>query len=630
MKKFLFILLLAIAPAATFAQQINVEAIKADTTMIWGEGTGMSVEEADEAALQDLLQKISLKISSYTNSSAVENTVNGSHQSSSKFESVIETYSHASLTNTHKHTISMDPDAQVIRWMKRSEIDQMFERRIYKITDMVESAGKKIEDKKIDLALKNYYWAYLLLQTLPEPDAVEYTVPGDSVARLLSVYIPEKINEIFSSLNAQVIERDNDDNSMQLFFTYSKEKEPVSSLDYTYFDGQNKSALYSARDGKGMLEMAPGDKSSSIQLYFEYRYFDQRHIDEEIESIFKIRSMNKKTFPNKLVISSGIKKAPKIEMANLITTESIKTSIAASKTLESTSEAFRSTPAPIQGLSKDAEYQKIIKGLLKAIEKKEYASAENLFTPEGAEIFKQLLTYGNAKIVGEPDYKFYSNGDEVIGRGGQMAFSFKNGLRKSFVEDVVFTFNQEQKISNISFGLGQKATEDILHMGNWNEKARITMMEFLENYKTAYALKRLDYIETIFDDDAVIITGKRVHVAPKTSPNQEVVLTTKGAETIKYNRMTKDQFLRHLKMCFDGKEFINIRFSENRVRKMATGGELYAIEIEQDYYSSNYGDHGYLFLMVDINNPKQPIIKVRTWQPEKDPKFGLYGPGDFQ
>ena len=41
-------------------------------------------------------------------------------------------------------------------------------------------------------------------------------------------------------------------------------------------------------------------------------------------------------------------------------------------------------------------------------------------------------------------------------------------------------------------------------------------------------------------------------------------------------------------------------------------------------------DKGYLFLEVDVNNPKQPIIKVRTWQPEKDPNFGLYGPGDFK
>ena len=46
-------------------------------------------------------------------------------------------------------------------------------------------------------------------------------------------------------------------------------------------------------------------------------------------------------------------------------------------------------------------------------------------------------------------------------------------------------------------------------------------------------------------------------------------------------------------------------------------------QIKQDYYSTNYGDQGYLFLMVDLNDPDKPIIKVRTWQPEKDPNFGL-------
>lgn len=65
------------------------------------------------------------------------------------------------------------------------------------------------------------------------------------------------------------------------------------------------------------------------------------------------------------------------------------------------------------------------------------------------------------------------------------------------------------------------------------------------------------------------------------------------------------------------------------MRKMNGGGELYAIQIAQDYYSSSYGDKGYLFLMVDINDPENPIIKVRTWQPDKDPNFGLYGPGDL-
>lgn len=77
-------------------------------------------------------------------------------------------------------------------------------------------------------------------------------------------------------------------------------------------------------------------------------------------------------------------------------------------------------------------------------------------------------------------------------------------------------------------------------------------------------------------------------------------------------------------------EFINIRFASNDVLKLGKGGETYAIQIAQDYYSSSYGDKGYLFLIVDINDPDTPLIRLRTWQPEKDPNFGLYGPGDFK
>ena len=62
---------------------------------------------------------------------------------------------------------------------------------------------------------------------------------------------------------------------------------------------------------------------------------------------------------------------------------------------------------------------------------------------------------------------------------------------------------------------------------------------------------------------------------------------------------------------------------------MSKGGELYCIQIKQDYYSSNYGDSGYLFLMVDLNRPDAPIIKVRTWQTQPDPDFGLIGPEFF-
>jgi hypothetical protein len=275
-----------------------------------------------------------------------------------------------------------------------------------------------------------------------------------------------------------------------------------------------------------------------------------------------------------------------------------------------------------------AKYSLELKQVSQAIRTKEYSSVKSLFTDEGWSMYEKLIRYGNAQLLDLSDLRFYQSGDDVYSRGLIMSFSFAHGMKKSFVEDVVFTFNSDAKICNVAFGLGRTAEDDILNKGVWSEQARIAIMNFLENYKTAYALKRLDYIRTVFDDDAVIITGSVVK-SNSTMQTDGNVKYYGDNEIIHYNRQTKDEYLKKLQRCFARNEFVNLRFSNNDVMKLGIGGELYAIQIQQDYYSSSYGDQGYLFLMVDINNPDKPLIKVRTWQPEKDPDFGLYGPGDF-
>ena len=299
-------------------------------------------------------------------------------------------------------------------------------------------------------------------------------------------------------------------------------------------------------------------------------------------------------------------------------------SISLVATFSTTANHIKSAPHKIE---QSHSFEKTINDVLCSIRSHNDATIKQLFTSQGWDIYRRLIKYGNAKIVGTPTLTFYNYGDYVIGRGVQMSFSFQHGIRKSFVEDIVFTLDKDGKIDNLAFGLGNTAADDILNKGVWSEEARISIMSFLENYKTAYSLKRLDYISSIFDDDAVIIVGNVVRQATLEVNKETGAATMNSTQIIKKNRYTKDQYLNNLQKCFSSNEYINIRFANNDVIKLAKGGELYAIS--QDYYSSTYGDKGYLFLMVDINDPQKPIIKVRTWQPEKDPNFGLYGPGDF-
>ncbi len=256
-------------------------------------------------------------------------------------------------------------------------------------------------------------------------------------------------------------------------------------------------------------------------------------------------------------------------------------------------------------------YAATVLKVIEAVQAKRYDDAGSLFTPEGLDIYNRLLNYGSAKLVGTPQLRFYHNGNRVVGRGVQMSFSFKNGVRKQFVEDIVFTFNADGKIEALAFGLGKTAEDDILNKGWWKENVRAAIMEFLENYKTAYALKRLDYIEGVFDKDAIIITGTVVKRPSNVMDEGKSLSLTD--DQIVYKTHTKMGYITNLRRVFTQNEFINIRFSNNKVKKMGVGGETFGIQIAQDYYSSRYGDKGYLFLMVDLNNPQQPVIKVRTW-----------------
>lgn len=239
----------------------------------------------------------------------------------------------------------------------------------------------------------------------------------------------------------------------------------------------------------------------------------------------------------------------------------------------------------------------------------------------GYDNFIKLMQYGNAKLLQSGTVKYYQYNDEVICRAVPMSFSFQHNNR-TFIEDVVFTINKDNKIDNISFALSKQAVDDIAANDYWPQATRMAIISFMENYKTAYALKRLDYIESIFSDNALIITGSVV----KVDPNPE--LKSMNNQIVRYNRMSKTQYMRNLRHCFSSNEFINIHFADNTIRK-ASGGDIYGIEIKQDYFSTNYGDTGYLFLLIDMTDLIAPKIQVRTWQPEKNPDGSIYGLSDF-
>jgi hypothetical protein len=621
-KQILFVtysLLACLAVSAQNADAEKAEKIKADASYVTGDGFGATLEEASGNATRSLLGKITTNLRSTLDVKTTEVNQNGEVDMESVVNDVVSTYTQGTLRNTDEICIAREPEFHVMRYIKRTEVEQIFAEREERVRDYVRAAVGAEKKGRIDNALRYFFWAYNLLKSIQSPATVKYVQDGQT--HFLLNWIPEQMREIMGRLKMSVASYDREDGEVELMVTYGEK--PVTSLDFTYFDGAQWSSPTAAKDGMAEIEVRPGAQLSTIQVKYEYAYKKQASQDAELDmvmNIFQGFQMPQASVNVKVGSKGDIKKAGK-QLAEVVKEEAV---------VQNTNKVEEAAPDY-------SAYLETVNKIVEAIRTKQYGSVRELFTPEGYQMFDKLVKYGSGSLIGNPNLEFYPFLDKVVCRSIPMKFTFKNNHR-TFVEDLTLTFDSDKQVESLAFGLDQAAKNDIFNkaVGKWNDDVRMVIATFLENYKTAFALKRLDYIESIFDDNAVIITGSYVRTAKRTAENNKYL----DNKNVKYNRFNKESYLKNLQKNFAGNQFINVRFTDNEVSKMGTGGELFGIQIHQDYYSSNYSDTGYLFLMVDMNDAKNPIIKVRTWQPERDPNvnsqfergskfYGLFYGGNF-
>ena len=575
----------------------------------YGVGRGATREEATKRAMAELIEMIATHVSNEFVDIDEITDANGNTDHKSRVLNCIKTYSQSTLTNVQKWPVGSEPNITMRCYIKQSELSRIYENRIARAKDMTVNAGEALQKSKIDMALQYYYWAYSLIRSVQRPNEVK-----DNAGHILVNWIPARINDILGDISVSFDKRDGD--FVDLLFRYKGQD--VTSLEFNYSDGRSM-CQGSAKDGRGMMEMVPDYETNTYHIELEYEYKGQARGDAEMESVLNV--ITKKTFAKASVNVKG-------------GTSSAKThnSSQASKGIAANTVKIKDTGS--QKTAKGEQlYAETLNKVIAAIQTRNYSNANTCFTLDGLEMYNKLISYGTGRIVGTPSIKFFNgiNGNTVA-RGLQMSFSFRTGRKKTYVEDVVFCFNPEGKIDNVAFGLGKVAENDILYRkaAGWSEQTREQLMEFMENYKTAYCLKRLDYIRDIFADDAVIIVGNVVKRPASQLPNERGI-TSKGSDLIRYNRYTKDAYLDNLKKSFARNEFINIRFSNNEVQWLEKykDRKLFGIQIGQEYNSSHYADKGYLFLLIDMTDEKAPVINIRTWQPNEVSMDKLYHAGDF-
>ena len=616
----------ALLMAALPAGAQTAEQVKTSDSYIWAEGMGQTAKAAENSANAEISNQIRIFVKDKfvstrkkTTSESIQNKGRGkvSVNSESETESATETYSDIKLVNCRKIVLENGgrKGYRILKYVEKAEINRMFEAREKKVLELLDIATRAEKELKLDDALKYYFWSNLLMSTLLRPDELYYEAP-DGEKHQCAAWIPSRIDAVLSGVEFAFRGFDEQDKTLGSL-SVSYQGKPVTSIEFAYYDGIGWSESEMAKNGVGAIEFrADYDLPKSIKVKIEYAYADEVAMDPEIGVMMDNIDVATEAFEEKAV-KAGIslaKKAAKEEQ----------------KKVEERMAEDREADAAVPAASNISQfevkgpeiYDTAVRKVLAAIRAKAYDSVSECFTPEGLDIYTRLIKYGSARVMEPETLKFLSFDGSVYCRSVPMLFSFSTNAQK-FMENIVFELTPEGKISSLSFALENNSEGEITRKTTWRPEAKMVLVNFLENYKTSFALKRLDYIESIFSDDALIITGR---VVQKTAVEGQIVGNDKVVE---YTRQTKTQYIDNLKRSFKGKEYINLKFSNIDIVKQqkGTNPNIYTIQLRQDYYSSNYGDSGYLFLLVDVNDPARPIIHVRTWQPEPDPEFGIIGPG---
>lgn len=193
--------------------------------------------------------------------------------------------------------------------------------------------------------------------------------------------------------------------------------------------------------------------------------------------------------------------------------------------------------------------------------------------------------------------------------------TFGNGT----YQEAVVEFNSQGLITDFRFSLNAQMGESMENCGTVVDMERkMKILSYCERFRTAYNKKDLAFLQQVFSDDALIITGNVVMARPGEQ--------SFGGQKVTYKKQTKQEYLSNLRRAFIRNKWIDVKFSEigdseaeggcAGITRSKVNPNMYGVRLFQEWKSSNYSDTGYLFLLWDFADEDAPVIHVRTWQPE--------------
>lgn len=601
MKKLFFMLLFI---QILLPQHPSIKLIKSSNEYYHGTGISQNIDEARDRALSQLTKQIAVRVSS----SFEEKLKESDSQITESTKKILKTHSNATLHNVNiikKHTSA--GKIEVFCYLKKNEVDKIFNERKELISEIVKKAKTYESEYNYAYALKNYYFANILLNSLPYQN-VNYR--GINYTTL----IPEKINNIILNTDFKYLkERYISSNEREIIIQVESDGHPISLLDFTFWNGSDQISVQ-AKDGVACIRLIGSNINfNRLQINIKYSYYNCRKEYKIVEDLWDI--IDKPEYnPEKIVELKKKKLIGLIKSKNVVSntnTFNIKL-----KT------EYDNVPAE-RICAKTKRFLNLLdKQNIRKI--KEFCHGDIFLKDK----IMNYIEYNNPKPQ-EKNIGGYINrttkGWEV--RKIRMLHQYPS-INKQSTEYLVLDFSKEGYLKDINVAITKELYDKFVKQGDfaddWNNRQQI--IKFMEKYRTAYLCRDTSIVKKMFAEDALIIIGRKIK---RRQINPEDIYNKTGNKPeYEYLKLTKERYIKRQQWIFDIQKDIFLDFPSFEINRKNNDPNIYGIEMRQNYFSTTYSDEGYLFLLIDFA-PTNPLIYVRAWQPNEWSEDELVRTADF-
>lgn len=592
--RYIALLLCSIVPL--FAQTVSKESVRSSNQYYWGEATADNEQEASDHALKNIVQSIAVGISSQMTRVVTEK--NGTIQDS--YANVIKSYSNATLRNVKSIKQRTENGIEVFSYIEKSEVVKMFEERKGLVRDLFENGQTYEEESNIASALKCYYFAIVLMNSIPDR-LIEYQ------SKNLLTEIPARINNIIAQTRFMLI----DDKMIspkerELHFAIETNGKPIRALDFLFWDGSSEVNV-SAQDGVGIFQLYGSSVMfDRLDISLKYQYYESR---EEITEVAQLwNSVVRPQFKNSRSVSlAAVRESP---AAPPVRAEQPSRPAASKYSVD----LLDTNRCPVL-----SSVRSNVVTFLETLESMNPASARERYAadPFLADKIDNLVRYNRPVPVDRSitaSVNKTATGWEV--RKVRVLTKYPS-LNRQATEYLILDFDEKGNLYDVNFGTVEQLYEHFARQATYGRdwSNRQTIVKFVEKYRTAFMTRNMPMLDSMFAEEAVIIVGREMKRG-KSKDEYRFAKLNESQPDVEYTQYTKKQYLGNVKKMFAAQKDIFLGYSSFAINGKNDSPGTYGISMKQFFASTTYSDEGHLFLLVDFLQG-QPQIYVRSWQPKE-------------